>query len=234
MIYAPCIMRFTTMDPMCEKYYNISPYAYCGNNPVRYIDIDGEEPGDFFLTKDAAAINFGIWFNDNSIRVNREFSSSIVAVVNKEGDKGYTYTIPNIGGRTYSSHSFMYGKNDVVGYVHTHAAYDKKSFNNEFSGIRDDNQNFVTKEQRMSTTERNDIGTSNRERITGYVVTPQGSLQKYEPDNGTITVINNNMPSDINDPSRLNAIGIEEKHPISIVDVLRMQDKLLEFNINYK
>ena len=27
--YDPAIMRFTTMDPMCEKYYNISPYAYC-------------------------------------------------------------------------------------------------------------------------------------------------------------------------------------------------------------
>ena len=41
MIYAPCIMRFTTMDPMCEKYYNISPYAYCGNNPVNAVDPSG-------------------------------------------------------------------------------------------------------------------------------------------------------------------------------------------------
>lgn len=41
------------------------------------------------------------------------------------------------------------------------------------------------------------------------------------------------MPSDKNDPSRLNSIGTEEKHPTSIVDYLRMQDKLLNFNINY-
>ena len=40
--YDPCIMRFTTMDPMCEKYYNLSPYAYCGNNPVNYIDLHGD------------------------------------------------------------------------------------------------------------------------------------------------------------------------------------------------
>jgi RHS repeat-associated protein len=33
--------RFTTQDPLAEKYYNISPYAYCGNNPVRFIDPDG-------------------------------------------------------------------------------------------------------------------------------------------------------------------------------------------------
>ena len=35
---------FTTMDPLCEKYYNISPYAYCGNNPVLFIDPTGMEP----------------------------------------------------------------------------------------------------------------------------------------------------------------------------------------------
>ena len=29
------------MDPLCEKYYDVSPYAYCANNPVRYIDPDG-------------------------------------------------------------------------------------------------------------------------------------------------------------------------------------------------
>ena len=42
MIYDPAIMRFTTMDPMCEKYYHLSPYAYCGNNPVNYIDLHGD------------------------------------------------------------------------------------------------------------------------------------------------------------------------------------------------
>ena len=33
---------FTSMDPMCEKYYNISPYSYCAGNPVRYVDMDGK------------------------------------------------------------------------------------------------------------------------------------------------------------------------------------------------
>jgi hypothetical protein len=35
-------MRFTSVDPMAEKYYNISPYAYCANNPVNYIDPHGD------------------------------------------------------------------------------------------------------------------------------------------------------------------------------------------------
>ena len=41
--YDPLLGRFTTMDPLCEKYYSISPYAYCANNPVRYIDPDGKK-----------------------------------------------------------------------------------------------------------------------------------------------------------------------------------------------
>ena len=40
-MYDPTLGRFTTMDPMAEKYYSVSPYAYCGNNPVNYIDPTG-------------------------------------------------------------------------------------------------------------------------------------------------------------------------------------------------
>ncbi len=33
--------RFVTVDPLAEKYPWISPYAFCANNPVRFIDPDG-------------------------------------------------------------------------------------------------------------------------------------------------------------------------------------------------
>ncbi len=39
--YYPAIMRTTTLDPLAEKYYSISPYAYCAGNPVNRIDPDG-------------------------------------------------------------------------------------------------------------------------------------------------------------------------------------------------
>ncbi len=35
------ILAFTTMDPLAEKYYSISPYAYCANNPMRFVDPTG-------------------------------------------------------------------------------------------------------------------------------------------------------------------------------------------------
>ena len=41
--YVPTtIPRWTTMDPLAEKYYSISPYAYCAGNPIRYTDPTGK------------------------------------------------------------------------------------------------------------------------------------------------------------------------------------------------
>ena len=39
--YTTSTPQWTTMDPLCEKYYSISPYAYCAGNPVRFVDPDG-------------------------------------------------------------------------------------------------------------------------------------------------------------------------------------------------
>ena len=39
--YYPAVCRTTTMDPLAERYYSTSPYAWCGNNPVRFVDPDG-------------------------------------------------------------------------------------------------------------------------------------------------------------------------------------------------
>ena len=41
--YYPAICRTTTVDPLSDKYPHISPYAYCGNNPVNAIDPDGRD-----------------------------------------------------------------------------------------------------------------------------------------------------------------------------------------------
>ncbi len=51
-LVTPGERAWPTPDPKAEKYYSISPYAYCLNNPVRYIDPDGREVVG--LTKDDA------------------------------------------------------------------------------------------------------------------------------------------------------------------------------------
>ena len=44
MFSAP-LARWTTPDPLADKYYSTSPYAFSGNNPVNYVDPDGRVPG---------------------------------------------------------------------------------------------------------------------------------------------------------------------------------------------
>ncbi|SFC82826.1 RHS repeat-associated core domain-containing protein, partial [Xylanibacter ruminicola] len=40
----PILARWDRMDPLCEKFYNVSPYVYCVDNPICAIDIKGLYP----------------------------------------------------------------------------------------------------------------------------------------------------------------------------------------------
>jgi RHS repeat-associated protein len=40
-MYDPVLGRFPSVDPAAERYSSISPYAYCANNPIIYIDPTG-------------------------------------------------------------------------------------------------------------------------------------------------------------------------------------------------
>ena len=41
--YSPTLSRWLVPDPMGEKYYDVSPYAYCAGNPVNLVDPEGKE-----------------------------------------------------------------------------------------------------------------------------------------------------------------------------------------------
>jgi RHS repeat-associated protein len=64
--YYPAICRTTTMDPLCEKYSNISPYAWCNNNPINHIDLDGK---DWYRAVDSSAV---FWRNVNDATITME------------------------------------------------------------------------------------------------------------------------------------------------------------------
>ncbi|MDD6582287.1 MAG: hypothetical protein PUF10_06395 [Bacteroidales bacterium] len=46
--YHPTLSIWLSVDPMSDKYPSTSPYTYCANNPVRLVDEDGREIGDYF------------------------------------------------------------------------------------------------------------------------------------------------------------------------------------------
>ena len=72
--FDPALPRFTTVDPLAEKYPSISPYAYCANNPVRFIDPTGMMYGDFLDERGRIIGNDGI--DDNKLYVVKNESLS--------------------------------------------------------------------------------------------------------------------------------------------------------------
>ncbi|UKK72648.1 hypothetical protein L6467_01020 [Segatella bryantii] len=42
-MYDPSLGRFMSVDQLCWKYYSISPYVYCADNPVKHVDPDGRK-----------------------------------------------------------------------------------------------------------------------------------------------------------------------------------------------
>ena len=46
--YSSDLSIWLSVDPMADKYPSMSPYVYCANNPVKLVDPNGEEMGDYF------------------------------------------------------------------------------------------------------------------------------------------------------------------------------------------
>jgi RHS repeat-associated protein len=90
--FYPAIMRFTTMDPLAEKYYSVSPYAYCANNPVRHIDPSGKF---YFNSDDYTDEQLSEW---GISRSDLEFFSNIVSNVSNLVDDKVMAAILNTTG----------------------------------------------------------------------------------------------------------------------------------------
>lgn len=55
--YSATLKCWMVPDPMSEKYYGMSPYAFCNNNPINYVDSDGNAVETLW---DIASIGMGI------------------------------------------------------------------------------------------------------------------------------------------------------------------------------
>ena len=105
-LYDPLVGQFTSMDPLCEKYYSVSPYAYCAGNPVNRVDPDGRkfiiyyEGGKYIYTdgEDNAPIP-----NDNFVR-----SVLSAYIYNKRNwlNSGRKYLSPSMKAASDKYHSY--------------------------------------------------------------------------------------------------------------------------------
>ena len=93
--YDPFTARWTTTDPLAEKYHSFSPYNYCAGNPVNLVDPEGMD--DYFFNEIGSYSMIGnddpydrIIINDMSLLVKDKGIMSGL-----RHDKKITYTITN-------------------------------------------------------------------------------------------------------------------------------------------
>jgi hypothetical protein len=94
-----------SIDPLCEKYYWISPYAYCMNNPVKFIDPDGR---DGMVTgsgtkEDPYIITANYYYQKGTLNDEQvKGLNSAVSAYNNSGDKkGLTEIKNSDGSKSY-------------------------------------------------------------------------------------------------------------------------------------
>jgi len=127
--YYPASGRFMTVDPLAEKDYSISPYAYCAGNPVNRIDIDGKEI--YFITRNSngnvtnqLSYHNGNFWHENGSRYNpgkESLSKSLyktLAVyrgIEKSGDKVLIHQLKTL--ETSKKNHFVEAGNNGSGVV---------------------------------------------------------------------------------------------------------------------
>jgi len=81
--------RFLSVDPKADKYPGISPYTYCLNNPLLFIDPDGQDVA-FFVDKNGAGDNghTTLYFQDKSGQW-YSFDQGAAGQPSSGGDYGY-------------------------------------------------------------------------------------------------------------------------------------------------
>jgi len=193
-IYDSKLGRFYSVDLLQSKLPFSSPYCFAINRPIRYIEIIGLYPGDPFETMDAAALDFALHYNDNSILEDVEYGAYIYKI-RRNGETYYTYNIPT---KSHTSQGVVIRRKGVplfrriLAMVHTHGA--------GMRGRRDLNEFSVL-----------DKENSKRFGIPNYVATPSGRLLKYNPKLDKVYEISNVVPSDPKDEIRSNNIDYNHK-----------------------
>jgi len=216
--YNPQWGRFLNADSQLSISLGVlgcNMYAYCLNNPINKVDRRGNKPGDLFDTADEAAIDFAEYINEKSINVDREYGSFIYSKTVWETKMAVCYypRVPgnnflsrfwndNIAGRIskmtriwvrvtkYSyvepvkgtAHSVSIPANQSrtrikVAEIHTHGAYSPGYHNDVFSSA--DINNYVN-----------------------YLVTPLGTVRKYDPADKSDIIIYYDAPFDPKHPGR--------------------------------
>lgn len=116
------------MDPLCEKYYSISPYAYCANDPINAIDKDGMYLYMLFYVNGYTRIGYGCDDEIKAAAYTRKSDIENSKWFDPKRDLVIVSEIDNFADlsemvKNNISNNQQYGKTKEVGFW-SHAGYD--------------------------------------------------------------------------------------------------------------
>jgi len=132
-----------------------------------------------YSSADNAALAWANVYNPPSIKNNTEMISAIYRT-----NGAYYYTKPSLGNSDSARIPTVSPGEILVAYIHSHAAYDKRYDNENFSGMS------------------GDIGVAHYYKVPLYVATPGGYLKRYDPSSGKVFTFTERVPWDVASPDR--------------------------------
>ena len=88
--YDPAILHWNGVDELAEKYHSVSPYMYCLDNPIRYVDLDGKDIYIYFTGKDGKTYTYRFNGNKDENIPNNSYVRDFISA--------YNFNIKNGGG----------------------------------------------------------------------------------------------------------------------------------------
>ena len=84
-----------SIDPLCEKYYWISPYAYVANNPLKFVDPDGRDIWIYYKDNEGNKQHFIFNGSNHADAPKNQFVMDALIA--------YDYNVANEGGKSLST-----------------------------------------------------------------------------------------------------------------------------------
>ena len=108
--------RWGTPDPLAEKYKSMSPYNYCLNNPVMFVDPDGREVYIYFKNKQGKQEYFKYYGQEMNSPHPNQFVNDVITALN--------YNIKNGGGDPSRTAVYNRSIKIAIAQVEYHSVHD--------------------------------------------------------------------------------------------------------------